>query len=117
MEHFQTLNQRYETIAWGAIFVLIGLLGLLPGTPPGAGTFGIGVILLGLNGARWIRQIPVNRFTLTLGLVAVVLGGAVWLGSLRGYVLDGPLFPALLIALGIYWMLPGRDKKSSGDTA
>jgi hypothetical protein len=116
MDNLQSLNQRYETITWGAIFVLIGLTSLLPGVHPGAGTLGIGIILLGLNGARLLKKIPVNGFTLTLGLVAAILGGAVLIGSLQGYQLDGPLFPALLIAIGIYWIVPGHSKKRSGSS-
>jgi hypothetical protein len=106
MENLQSINQRYEAITWGGIFILVGIIGLIPGVVPGAGSMGIGVILLVLNGVRLISKIPINRFTLIFGLVAVILGAAVLVGSLQGYQLDGPLFPALLIAIGIYWIIP-----------
>ena len=108
MENLQIINDRYETVTWGALLILVGILNLVPGVPPGAGTLGIGLILLGLNGVRTLRKIPVNGFTLTLGLVAAVLGAAVLAGSLRGIQLEGPFFPALLIAIGVYWLLPRR---------
>lgn len=108
MEQLQILNDRYETVTWGALFILIGILSLIPGIPPGVGTLGIGIILLGLNGVRYINKIPTNRFTLTFGLVALILGTAVLTGSLKGFQLEGPFFPALLIAIGVYWLLPER---------
>lgn len=107
----KALNQRYETITWGALFILIGILSLVPGIPPGAGTLSIGVILLGLNGMRSVKEIPINMFSLTLGVVASILGAAVLIGSLSGYKMDGPLFPAILIAIGIYWIILARMAK------
>jgi hypothetical protein len=107
-DQIQTLNRQYESITWGALFILVGILSLVPGIPPGAGTLGIGVILLGLNLVRSFSHIPTNGFTLTLGLVAAILGAAVLIGSLQGFQLEGPFFPALLIAIGVYWLLPER---------
>jgi hypothetical protein len=67
-----------------------------------------------LNGARSIQKIPINWFTLTFGLVATILGAVVLIGSLRGYALEGPLLPALVIAIGIYWIIPTHNKKPVG---
>jgi hypothetical protein len=112
MNHRKQLNQRYEAITWGAILIFVGVLFLVPNIPPGAGTLGIGIILVVLNTARTFSRIPVNRFTLTFGLIAVLLGGGILIGSLRGFQLEGPFIPALLIAAGIYWLLPERHEST-----
>jgi hypothetical protein len=67
-----------------------------------------------LNTDCAFSRIPVNRFTLTFGLIAVLLGGGILVGSTRGLELKGPLIPALLIAAGIYWLLPVRRETANG---
>ena len=62
-------------LAATVVTIAVGVLFLVPSIPPGAGTLGIGLILLVLNIARTFSRIPVNRFTLTFGLIAVLLGG------------------------------------------
>jgi hypothetical protein len=113
MNHRKKLNQQLEAITWGAILIFVGVLLLVPSIPPGAGTLGIGIILLVLNITRTFSRIPVNRFTLTFGLMAVLLGGGILVGSLRGFRLEGPFIPALLIAAGIYWVLPERSERTN----
>jgi len=115
MSNLKKLNQQFEAITWGAILIFVGVLFLVPAIPPGAGTMGIGLILLLLNTARYFSRIPVNRFTFTFGLIAVLLGGGILVGSLRGFQLEGPFIPALLIAAGIYWLLP--DRRASANHA
>ena len=114
MNHRKKLNQQFEAITWGAILIFVGVLFLIPSIPPGAGTLGIGLILLVLNSARTFSRIPVNRFTFTFGLIAMLLGGRILIGSLRGFQLEGPFIPALLIAAGIYWLLPDRPERTNG---
>ena len=71
-------NRMFEAVAWGLLLIWWGLadsdFGLFPSLPAGAGWIGIGLILLGLNAARALNQIPVSGFTVTLGIFALALG-------------------------------------------
>lgn len=100
MQDTKSLNRRYETMAWGAFFVLLGVTNLFPGLPEGVGAVGIGIIFLGLNLARYVSQIPTSGFTITLGVLALVLGGADTARHLLNLQVELPLFPLLLIAIG-----------------
>lgn len=107
MQDTRTLNKRYETVAWGAFFILLGVTSLIPGVPSGLGTLGIGVILLGLNLARYLSQIPTSGFTITLGVIAIVLGAADVLQALLRLQVEVPFFPLLLIVIGVIWLVRG----------
>ncbi len=100
MQDTNSLNRRFETIAWGAFFILLGITNLFRGLPEGAGVVGIGIIFLGLNLARYLSQIPTSGFTITLGVLALVLGSADLARSLLNLQVELPLFPLLLIAIG-----------------
>ena len=78
MENTNKLNQIFETIAWGAFFVLWGFTLLFPSLPNAIGTIGIGLILIGMNIARSRNGLPVSVFTTTLGILAVLLGVLSW---------------------------------------
>lgn len=106
-EHRRVLNKKYETIAWGTFFIVWGLTSLLKFLPDGTGTFAIGLILLGLNAARYYSQIPTSGFTLTLGVIALVLGGFDFMRAMLRLPFDLPVFAILLIVLGI--VLLGRE--------
>ena len=60
MDNTRKLNRRYETIAWGTLLIWVGARDLMPGLPTGTGMLGIGLILLGLNLARRLYDIPIN---------------------------------------------------------
>jgi hypothetical protein len=78
---------------------MIGALWLLPQVPAGTWLIGTGVILLGLNVARYLNGIRMSTFTVLLGTAAIAFGVAAFLG------VELPLFPILLIAIGagILW--------------
>lgn len=103
-EQQRALNRRYETIAWGVFFVWWGVTTLFQFVD-GTNTIGIGLILLGLNVARFYGKIPTSGFTLILGLVAVVLGGIDFLRAVLRLPFDLPAFPALLIILGVILLI------------
>ncbi len=106
MQDTRTLNRRYETVAWGAFFILLGVTSLIPGMPPGLGSIGTGIILLGLNLARYFNHIPTSGFTITLGILAVGFGLADMLRALF-QLPDVPVFPLLLIVIGVIWLARG----------
>ncbi len=104
MPDARSLNKRYETVAWGAFFILLGVTSLFQGLPAGAGAVGIGIIFLGLNLARVLSKIPTSGLTITLGALAFVLGGADLLRDVLHLQIALPIFPLLLIALGLVWL-------------
>lgn len=102
------LNKRYESIAWGCFLIMLGGFALIPDTtiPKGVWSIGVGLIMLGLNAARYFKGIRMSGFTTILGILAL-LGG---LAELIGWTsLDGAL---LLILLGAYLILkPWFDQR------
>jgi len=80
---------------------MLGALALAPdgAIPRGTWLLGAGLIMLGLNAARYRRSIPVSGFTLVLGAVATVLG----IGTFAG--VDVPVVPLILILVGAHLIL------------
>ncbi len=115
MQDTRALNRRYETVAWGAFLILLGLTSLVPGTPPGTGSIGIGIILLGLNLARYLNRIPTSGFTITLGVLALLFGIADLARALFGLP-DLPIFPLLLIIIGLIWLVRGMTRWQDSGT-
>ena len=101
------LNKRLETVAWGLFLILLGGFALVPDEtiPKGVWAIGVGVIMLGLNAARYVNKIKMSGFTTFLGILSL-LGGIAELVGMTS--LDGAL---LLIILGAYLILkPWFDK-------
>lgn len=106
MENTRESNLDLEAIAWGAIFILWGITGMIPSLPEGTGAIGIGLILLGLNLARlWMGQ-PISGFTTTLGILAILLGGLELARPLLHLSFELPIFAILLLALGLIILIP-----------
>lgn len=101
MEQIQSHRRDFETIAWGAILIWWGTTELIPTLPSGTGVLGIGVILLGLNAARHASGIPTNRFSITLGILALVWGGLELAGGFLNLPFEIPVFAILLLTLGV----------------
>lgn len=101
MENTRTLNRNFETMAWGAFFVWWGITELFKFLPEGTGAVGFGLILIGLNVARSLNGIPTSGFTITLGILALVLGGLELAGLFLSLPFQLPVFAILLIVLGV----------------
>jgi hypothetical protein len=101
MNNTQTRNRTFETTAWGALFIWWGILELVKFLPNGSGAIGIGLILLGLNAARYINGIATSGFTITLGILALVWGALELAGVLLSLPFEIPAFAILLIVLGM----------------
>lgn len=106
------LNKRMENIAWGFFLVMWGgsmFWGTIAPNNPireGLWSIAVGLILLGLNVARYFRQIKMSGFTTVLGIISVV-GGVVQLLGVKG--LEGAF---LLIILGAFLILkPWFDQR------
>jgi hypothetical protein len=91
------LNKRLEESGWGFFLLMTGTLMLLPSefVPEGTWLIGAGLILLGLNGIRYLNDIKVSRFTITFGFAAIVFG----LASLVGLKL--PMLAIFLTLVGL----------------
>jgi hypothetical protein len=102
------LNKNLERIAWGFFLIMLGGFMFLPKdqVPEGLWSIGVGVIMLGLNAARYFNQIRMSGFTTVLGILSVV-GGVVQLFGVTG--VEGAF---LLIILGAYLVLkPWFDQR------
>jgi hypothetical protein len=76
---------------------MIGGIGLIPDerVPEGTWLIGVGLIMLGINLARYLNNIRMSSFTIVLGVLALLFGLSDFVG------LNLPFFPILLILIGI----------------
>jgi hypothetical protein len=109
MDETRALNKRYETIAWGVFFIWWGVTTFFR-LPDGVGMFGIGLILLGLNAARYFNGMRTSGYTITLGILALVLGAADILRALNVVTADVPTLAVLLIVVGVVWLFRGVNE-------
>jgi hypothetical protein len=103
------LNKRMEAVGWGLFLIMLGG-SLLVGrevVPKGWWTIGVGLILLGLNLARYLNGIKMSGFGVFLGVLALI-GGILELVALQQ--IEGAI---LLIVLGAYLLLkPWFDRRA-----
>lgn len=102
------LNKQLETGAWGAFLILLGGFMFVPDEIIRGGwwSIGVGLIMLGLNVARYINKIRMSGFTVLLGILSIT-GGVLDLVGVPG--VNGAM---LFIVLGAYLMLkPWFDKR------
>jgi hypothetical protein len=102
------MNKRLEAIGWGLFLIMLGGFTLVPRTVvhEGAWSIGVGLIMLGLNGARYFYGIRMSAFTTFLGILSLITGVAQLLGWSG---LEGALF---FIILGAYLLVkPWFDKR------
>ena len=97
-EEKAALNKRLETMAWGLFLIMLGGFAFVPDDtiPDGVWSIGVGIIMLGLNLARYMNKIKMSGFTTFLGILAVV-SGVFELFSEKNF--EGAI---LLIILGAY---------------
>jgi hypothetical protein len=99
------LNKRLENIGWGLFLIMLGGSALVPDKTISEGwwSIGVGLIMLGLNVARYFNHIKMSGFTTFLGIIAIIsgvlqlmglndLGGAIFLIILGSYLLVKPWF-------------------------
>jgi hypothetical protein len=102
------LNKRMETVAWGCFLIMLGGFMFVPKEIIRGGwwSIGVGLIMLGLNAARYFNELRMSGFTTFLGILSVI-GGVVDLVGVAG--IDAAV---LLIVLGGYLLLkPFFDKR------
>jgi intracellular septation protein A len=102
------LNKRLENIGWGLFLIMLGGFALVPAQtiPKGIWSIGVGVIMLGLNAARYFNGIRMSGFTTFLGVISLVSGILELFGNVQ---IEGAIF---LIILGAYLLVkPWFDKR------
>jgi hypothetical protein len=69
-------SQRLDGIGWGLLLVMTGALWLMPDqqVPQGSWLVGTGLLLLVLNGIRYLKGIRVSGLTTFLGALALAAG-------------------------------------------
>jgi len=75
------IDRCLNDIGWGLLFMLTGFVWMLPAdqVPAGAWLFGVAAILIGVNVVRYLKHIVISRFSLILGLLALLAGmGQFW---------------------------------------
>ena len=110
MENTRKFTFDLETIAWGALFILWGILEMFKFLPDGTGALGIGLILIGLNIARAMTQQPISSFTTTIGILALLAGGLKIASPYLHFSFEIPVFAILLLALGMI-LLGGAEEE------
>lgn len=86
---------RIDTIGWGLLFLMTGLVLLVPGLPDGTWLIGLGAVLLGVNAARVAAGLAAQWLGVLVGAGAMVAG----VGTMVG--VDVPVVALLLVAFGL----------------
>ena len=107
-EEKNALNKKLETIAWGLFLIMVGGFAFIPKTmvPGGVWSICVGVLLVGLNLARYLNGLKMSGFTTFLGALSV-LSGILQLLGLHDY--EGAI---LLIILGSYLLVKPTIEKT-----
>jgi hypothetical protein len=108
----RALDHQFERMSWALFLIMLGGLGLVPGVPSGTWLIGTGLIMLGLNVARYMNGIPIGTFTICLGFAAIAFGVARFVGA------DLPVLPILLILIGasILWRSAREHQQGYGQS-
>ena len=103
-------SKAFDGLAWGLFIVLLGVGWFVEGeTGIETGPYislGVGLILIGLNGARVLNNIKLSKFSLFIGLVALAMG----ITGILGYRFE--LFPTIIILIGLFMIGEAATKLS-----
>jgi hypothetical protein len=115
MDNIQANNRTFERRAWAA-FAAWWEISQLFQLPLGTWVLGFGLILIALNAARLLSGLPISGFTITAGILALLLGldTGKFFPNLP---FELPVFPILLIVLGVIVLarsLTGSEAKTQG---
>lgn len=106
MNTAQNMNRNFEAIGWGALFIWWGISVMVPSLPNGTAALGTGLILIGVNIARKLSGVPINGFSTTVGILALIWGVLELVGVLLSLPFELPIFAILLIVLGAIVLWP-----------
>ena len=89
------LGDRVDTLGWGLLFVVVGVVSLVPSMPDGSWLIAAGLVILIVSAARAWLGVPIRGAALVVGLVALSAGVFTVLG------LEGAIGPFVLVVLGL----------------
>jgi hypothetical protein len=103
------LNKRLETIGWGCFLIMLGGFALVPHTvvAKSVWSIGVGVIMLGLNVARYFK-IKLSGSTTLLGVISLI-GGVMRLFGMP--TLEGAIVLIVLVLGGYLILKPWFEKR------
>lgn len=91
------LERRISDIGWGLLFMLTGVIWIVPAeqVPPGTWLFGVAAILIGTNVVRAMWHIAISGFSLVLaGFALLAAFGQLWR-------VDIPFVAICLVIIGV----------------
>lgn len=104
-------SSKFEATGWALFFIWIGIAWLAE-VGLGIGLLGVSAITLGMQGLRWISDLPVEGFWILVGFGFAVAGFWQW------FDVQLPLAPLAFIAVGVallFWRIwpkpTHRDEK------
>jgi hypothetical protein len=104
-------NRNIDALAWGALFIWWGIT-LLVQLPAGVGLIGVGLILLAANATRYFQGLRLSGFTTAIGVLALLWGVLELAGTVLSFEL--PVFPIILIVLGLMILFGSRREETAG---
>lgn len=90
------LDHRLSDVGWGLLFMLTGLVWMVPPNqvPEGTWLFGVAAVLIGINVVRYLKHLAMSGFSLVLGFIALLAAlGQLWR-------VDLPLMAICLLIIG-----------------
>lgn len=90
------LDHRLTDVGWGLLFMLTGLVWMVPSNqvPEGTWLFGVAAVLIGINVVRYLKHLAMSGFSLVLGFIALLAAlGQLWR-------VDLPLMAICLLIIG-----------------
>jgi len=106
-----TSGRTLSTLAWGLLFILVGGTWIYGETYHiDTGTIiaiGVGLILVGLNLARSSIGVRMSKFSLALGILALLIGFARY----SGLKLD--IVPLIIILIGLFIVAEAIARKKT----
>ncbi len=90
-----------QAYAWGLVLLVLGLTWGIPLLPEGLAGLAVGLILWGLNAARYRAAHPPSAFTLAWGCITVVVGLGAAVADYADLYIPVPVVPLLLAGLGL----------------
>ena len=114
MESTRKSTLDFGTIGWGALFIWWGITEFGNFLPDGSGAVGVGLILLGVNAARYLTGNPISKFSTVLGVITLAWGGLDLANSAFHLPFELPVFSIMLLLLGLIIIagsiLPRQDR-------
>ena len=90
-----TLGDRIDTVGWGLLFVVVGVVSLVPSMPDGSWLIAAGLVILMVSAARAWLGLPIRGAAVVVGLVALSAGVFTVIR------LDDAIGPFVLVVLGL----------------